>query len=109
MFLTLYIRIKKEITMFTIEDNNKPNLFLTNCTGCILEPKKHDQVIIITASGDRMPVGIQLPHPLSILLYKKIIQASKIGGAVEIPDMSEMDDDEIREMLDQLPVKELNH
>ena len=47
---------------FSVRDCNKPIQFFTNCTGCILVPKKMDQVVIITASGVEVPVGIQMPH-----------------------------------------------
>lgn len=90
---------------FSITDYNKPMQFFTDCTGCILVPKKMDQVVIITDSGENVAVGIQLPHALSVKLYEKILDAAKIGGTVNIPDMQEMNDDEIRVALENLKVE----
>lgn len=89
---------------FSVRDCNKPIQFFTDCTGCILVPKKMDQVVIITASGAEMPVGIQLPHPLSVKLYDKILEAAYKGGTVHIPDMQEMNDDDIRQALEDIEV-----
>lgn len=89
---------------FSVRDCNKPIQFYTNCTGCILVPKKMDQVVIVTASGEHVAVGIQMPHALSVKLYDKILEASYCGGTLHIPDMQEMNDDEIREILDSLEI-----
>ncbi len=90
---------------FSVRDCNKPIQFFTNCTGCILVPKKMDQVVIITASGVEVPVGIQMPHALSVKLYDKILEAAYCGGTVHIPDMQEMNDDEVREALEQIEIE----
>lgn len=90
---------------FSICDCNKPMQFFTNCTGCILKPMKMDQVTIITATGDQVPVGIQLPHDLSVRLYEKVLEASQKGGTITIPDFYEMNDDEILVAIDSLEIK----
>jgi hypothetical protein len=90
---------------FTVIDENKPLQFFINCTGCILEPKKMDQVVIQTESGGLFPVGIQMPHALSVLLYAKVMEAARKGGIIEIPDMQEMNDDEIRESVERITIR----
>lgn len=90
---------------FSVRDCNKPIQFYTNCTGCILVPKKMDQVVIVTSNGEHVSVGIQLPHALSVKLYDKILETSYIGGTIHIPDMQEMNDDEIRVTLDKLEIE----
>ena len=90
---------------FSVTDCNKPMQFYTNCTGCILVPKKMDQVVIVTATGEHIPIGIQIPHALSVLVYNKILEAAKIGGSICIPDMQEMNDDEIRICIEKIEVE----
>ncbi len=90
---------------FTIRDCNKPLQFFTGCTGCILTPKKMDQIDVVTASGEIKSIGIQLPHDLSLHIYDKIIEASKCGGTVVIPDMQEMDDDQIRVAVEGIAIE----
>lgn len=90
---------------FSLIDCNKPMQFFVNCTGCILKPMKMDQVMIISATGEQIPVGIQLPHDLSVRLYHKIVEASEKGGAITLPDFSEMNDDEILSAIDALVIK----
>lgn len=89
---------------FSVRDCNKPIQFYTNCTGCILVPRKMDQVVIVTASGEHVAIGVQMPHALSVKLYDKILEASYCGGTLHIPDMQDMNDDEIRETLDSLKI-----
>ena len=89
---------------FSLIDGNKPMQFYCNCVGCILEPKKMDQVTIVTASGSHIQAGIQLPHDLSVKLYAKVLEAAKIGGVIEIPDMYQMDDDQIRIAIDDIKI-----
>ena len=89
---------------FSLIDANKPMQFYTNCSGCVLEPKKMDQVMIVTENGSHVQAGIQLPHDLSVRLYAKILEAAKIGGVIEIPDMYEMDDDQIRIAIDNIKI-----
>lgn len=90
---------------FSIRDCNKPIQFYTNCTGCILVPKKMDQVVVVTSTGEHVPVGVQMPHALSVKIYDKILEAAKIGGTVHIPDMQDMNDDEIRTTVDEIVVE----
>lgn len=90
---------------FSICDCNKPMQFFTNCTGCILKPMKMDQVMIITATGDQIPVGIQLPHDLSVRLYEKIVETAQKGGTITIPDFNDLNDDEILVAIDALEIK----
>lgn len=90
---------------FSIIDSNKPMQFFTDCTGCILVPKKMDQVVIITSTGEHVDIGIQLPHALSVKLYEKILEAAKAGGSISIPDFHEMNDDEIRECVDKIRIE----
>lgn len=90
---------------FSIIDSNKPMQFFTDCTGCILVPKKMDQVVIITANGEHVDIGIQLPHALSVQLYEKILEAAKVGGTICIPDFHEMNDDEIRACVEALKIE----
>ena len=78
--------------------------FHTGCTGCILEPKKMDQLTIITANGEHIQVGIQLPHDLSVKLYAKVLQAARKGAVIEIPDMLDMNDDEILVAIDNINI-----
>ncbi len=89
---------------FSVRDCNKPIQFYTNCTGCILVPRKMDQVVIVTASGEHVAIGVQMPHALSVKLYDKILETSYCGGTLHIPDMQDMNDDEIRETLDSLKI-----
>lgn len=89
---------------FSLIDANKPMQFFTDCTGCILEPKKMDQVTIITASGSHIQVGIQLPHDLSERLYEKIVEAAKVGGTVEVPNMMDLDDDAILAAIEGIQI-----
>lgn len=90
---------------FSIMDDNKPMQFYTNCTGCILVPKKMDQVVIVTATGEHVAIGVQMPHALSVKLYEKIIEAATVGGTLQIPDMQTMNDDEIRIAVDKMKVE----
>ncbi|WP_294784461.1 hypothetical protein [uncultured Eubacterium sp.] len=90
---------------FSLRDCNKPIQFYANCTGCILLPKKMDQVVIVTANGEHVNVGIQLPHELSLKLYDKILETANIGGTIHIPDMQELNDDEIRVAIDELEIE----
>ena len=90
---------------FSLIDQNKPMQFFVDCVGCILVPQKHDKVVVITASGNHIEVGVQLPHALSNLLYDKIVEASKVGGCITIPDIEDMDDDEIRNALGSIQVE----
>ena len=89
---------------FSVIDQNKPMQFFVDCIGCVLVPQKHDKVMIITASGNHVDVGIQLPHAISQLLYDKILEAAKTGGTVIIPDIEEMNDDEIRIALSDITI-----
>lgn len=89
---------------FSVRDCNKPMRFYTNCIGCILVPKKMDQVEVITASGEHVSIGIQMPHDLSVRLYDKFLEAAEIGGTIRIPDMMDMDDDDIRIALDNIQI-----
>lgn len=91
---------------FTIIDYNKPSQFFVNCTGCILEPKKYDQIVIYTASGQRFNVGPQMLHDLCYRLYEKILEASKTGGTIVVPDLDGKNDDEIRVTIDQIEITE---
>lgn len=90
---------------FSLIDCNKPMQFFVNCTGCILKPMKMDQVMIITSTGEQIPVGIQLPHDLSVRLYNKIVEASAMGGTITIPDFVDYNDDEILTAIDALEIK----
>ncbi len=90
---------------FSILDCNKPMQFYTNCTGCILMPKKMDQVVVITADGAHADIGTQLPHALSVNLYQKICEAAKCGGTIVIPDFHELNDDEIRSTIDNIQIE----
>ena len=79
--------------------------FFMDCKGCILEPQKHDRVVILSSNGNRYSVGIQLQHDLSVHLYNVILEAAKAGGTIEIPNFEDMDDDAIREALGNLKIK----
>ncbi|SDB03435.1 hypothetical protein [Eubacterium oxidoreducens] len=90
---------------FSIRDCNKPLQFFTGCTGCILTPKKMDQIDVVTASGEVRTIGIQLPHDLSLHIYNRILEAAQCGGTIIIPDMQEMDDDEIRTAVENITIE----
>ncbi len=90
---------------FSVRDENKPMQFYMNCTGCILVPKKMDQVTIVTASGEHVAIGVPMPHALSVKIYEKILEAAKLGGTVYIPDMQNMNDDDIRGIVDDIEVE----
>ncbi len=90
---------------FSVIDNNKPMQFFVDCTGCILVPQKHDKVMIVSANGEHIEVGCQLPHALSVLLYEKIVEAAKKGGLVEIPDIEDKDDDQIRVAISNIEIQ----
>ena len=93
------------MSTFSLIDGNKPMQFHTGCTGCILEPKKMDQITIITANGEHVQVGIQLPHDLSVKLYAKVLEAAEKGGVIEIPDMIDMNDDEILVAINEIAIR----
>ncbi len=90
---------------FCVIDENKPMQFFMNCTGCVLEPQKHDRVVVITGEGRAHEVGVQLRHDLSVHLYDKILEAAKCGGTLVIPKLDGLDDDEVREILGELKVQ----
>ena len=87
---------------FTIIDCNKPSQFFTDCVGCVLEPKKYDQIVIYTASGHHFNVGPQMLHDLCSRLYEKILDTAKQGGTIVVPDMDGMNEDEIRVAIEKL-------
>ena len=90
---------------FTIIDCNKPSQFFTDCTGCVLEPKKYDQIVIYTASGLHFNVGPQMLHDLCKRLFEKILEAAKVGGCVVVPDMDGMNEDEIRVAIENMNIQ----
>ncbi|MCD8217725.1 MAG: hypothetical protein LUD01_06720 [Clostridiales bacterium] len=90
---------------FSVKDFNKPMQFYTNCTGCVLVPKKMDQVVVITATGEHVTIGVQMPHTLSVAIYDKLMEAAQIGGTVVIPDMQQMNDDDIRAIVEEIEVE----
>ena len=92
--------------MFTVIDWNKPGKIFTDCVGCILEPKKYDQIVVYTASGQHVNIGPQMLHNLSLLLYEKIIETAKVGGTITIPDLDGFDDDQLRITLDQIKIEQ---
>ena len=92
--------------MFTVIDWNKPGKIFTDCVGCILEPKKYDQIVVYTASGQHVNIGPQMLHNLSLLLYEKIIETAKVGGTIKIPDLDGFDDDQLRITLDQIKIEQ---
>lgn len=89
---------------FTVIDDNKPRQFFTDCTGCILEPRKYDQIVIYTASGHTFNVGPQMLHDLCNRLYEKILDAAKSGKSITVPNMEGMNEDEIRVAIDKIEV-----
>lgn len=91
---------------FTVIDWNKPGKIFTDCVGCILEPKKYDQIVVYTASGQHINIGPQMLHPLSMLLYQKVIDAALVGGTITIPDLDGMDDDQLRITIDQIKIEQ---
>ncbi len=90
---------------FSVKDFNEPMQFYTNCTGCILVPKKMDQVVVATATGEHVAIGVQMPHALSTTIYGKLMEAAQIGGTVVIPDMQQMNDDEIRAIVEEIEIE----
>ena len=90
---------------FTIIDWNKPGKVFTDCVGCILEPKKFDQLVVYTASGQHVNVGPQMMHALSMLLYQKVIDTALVGGTLTIPDLDGMNDDDLRIAIDNIKIE----
>ena len=90
---------------FTVIDFNKPSLFFTNCVGCILEPKKYDQIVIYTESGEHYNVGPQMLHDLCSRLYEKILKTAEVGGSITVPNMDGMDDDQLRVAIEQIAIE----
>ncbi len=90
---------------FSVKDFNKPMQFYTNCTGCILVPKKMDQVVVVTATGEQIPIGVQMPHTLSVIIFDKFLEAAQTGGTVVIPNMIQMNDDEIRAIVEDIKIE----
>ena len=89
---------------FTIIDNNKPSQFFVDCVGCVLEPKKYDQIVIYTASGHHFNVGPQMLHDLCYRLYNKILAAAEAGGTITVPDMDGMNEDQIRIAIEEIKI-----
>lgn len=101
---------------FMIVDDNVPMQFLTNCTGCMLDrknvdrssvSKNTDRVMVTTADGGKYPVGTDMLHFFSVQLYRKVMEASLKGGMLFIPDMAGVDDDDLRQMLMDLKVVDM--
>ena len=89
---------------FTVIDNNKPRQVFTDCTGCVLEPRKYDQIVVYTASGHRFNVGPQMLHDLCNRLYEKILEAAQAGKTVTVPNMEGMNEDQIRVAIAEIKV-----
>ncbi len=89
---------------FNVRDYNKPRQFHMNCNGCILAASEPDQIIIIDAHGNQLPIGPKMYHQLSVPIYNKILEAAAIGGTVHIPDFDGLDDDEKRIAVEEIKI-----
>lgn len=73
--------------------------------GCTLVPgKRDDQIQVYTMEGINHNV-VMLPHDLAVHLYDKILEAALKGGLIHIPDFAGYDDDEIRQMIDDIKIE----